>query len=48
MGVAGDVTVGVAVAVHMTEAGGVAGIRRTLPPVSAEPLTFLMVLLPAV
>lgn len=31
--VAGVVGVGVAVAVDITEVGGVAGIRRTLPPV---------------
>ena len=33
IGVAGVVIVGVAVAVHITEVVGVAGIRRTLPPV---------------
>ena len=33
IGVAGVVIVGVAVVVHITEIVGVAGIRRTLPPV---------------
>jgi len=33
IGVAGVVIVGVAVVVHITEVVGVAGIRRTLPPV---------------
>ena len=33
VGVAGVVIVGVAVVVHITEVVGVAGIRRTLPPV---------------